>query len=405
MEPVITPSNRRLEGHYIAMQIGFWAMYAGICGYQATLLQSRGFSNSQVGLVIAVRCLAGIVCQPLLGGFADRHPQVPLKHIVTLSLALSFAAGLVLLFYPTDLAGTLVIFAILGGFEISAYPLMDSMAIQYMNAGVPIRYSLGRGIGSLSFAITCVLLGIQVGHTGVESTLVTHAGLVLAEILLVATYPAFRAPPRRADVEHPRPQSTLSLLRGQPRFTLMLGAALLGITAVLPLSNFLVNIIESRGGDAAHLGLALFLMAGFELPTAFLFQRLLHRFGSARLLLISMVFCTLKCTALLVTSSFLGVLAAQPLQILGYGLFTPASVYFVNEFVPEADRVRGQTLMMVASNGMGGVLGSFLAGRALDLGASTPLGGANLMLVLCTGLGCLSILLAWLAVGGMRKKD
>ena len=35
--------------------------------------------------------------------------------------------------------------------------------------------------------------------------------------------------------------------------------------------------------------------------------------------------------------------------------------------------------MMVASNGLGGVLGSFVAGRALDAG------GANLMLALCTG--------------------
>ena len=63
--------------------------------------------------------------------------------------------------------------------------------------------------------------------------------------------------------------------------------------------------------------------------------------------------------------------------MLGYGLFTPASVYFVNESVPEADRVRGQTVMMVASNGMGGMLGGVLAGWTLDLG------GANLMLAAC----------------------
>lgn len=63
--------------------------------------------------------------------------------------------------------------------------------------------------------------------------------------------------------------------------------------------------------------------------------------------------------------------------MLGYGLFTPTSVYYVNESVPEEDRIKGQTVMMVASNGLGGVLGSLLAGRALDLG------GANLMLAFC----------------------
>ena len=35
----------------MAMQIGFWAMFASIVGYQTALLLDRGFSNAQVGLV------------------------------------------------------------------------------------------------------------------------------------------------------------------------------------------------------------------------------------------------------------------------------------------------------------------------------------------------------------------
>ena len=84
------PSLRRLDWHYMAMQIGFWAMFASIVGYQTALLLDRGFSNGEAGLMTSVRCLAGIVCQPLLGGFADRHPEFPLKRIVSLSMLLCF---------------------------------------------------------------------------------------------------------------------------------------------------------------------------------------------------------------------------------------------------------------------------------------------------------------------------
>lgn len=87
------PSLRRLDYHYIAMQAGFWAMFAAIVAYQTALLLERGFSNSEAGLMTAVRCLAGIVFQPLLGGFADRHPRIPLKYIVGISLLISVAAG------------------------------------------------------------------------------------------------------------------------------------------------------------------------------------------------------------------------------------------------------------------------------------------------------------------------
>ncbi len=392
------PSCRRLELHYIAMQSAFWAAFAAICAYQAALLLARGFSNSQVGILIAVRCFAGIIFQPLLGGFADRHPHIPLRRIVSLSLVFSLAVGLLFTAVPMGMAGTVAVFIVLGGFEISAYPLMDAMAIQFINAGVPLRYSLGRSIGSLAYAIVCALLGLQAARYGVESTLITHAALVALEILLVATFPVF-PPSLLPDPAHrERPHSAFYLLRTDPRFALMLLAILLGLTACLPISNFLVNVVESRGGGTRELGLALFLMGSFELPTAFIFQRLLRRFGSGRLVLMSLIFCTVKIAIFLFSASLGTIFAAQVIQILGYGLFTPSSVYFVNDSVPQADRVKGQTLMMVASNGFGGVLGSYVAGRALDIGAALPIGGVKLMLLCCLILGIAGVALAVVAL-------
>lgn len=386
----------------MAMQAGFWAMFAGICAYQAALLYNRGFSGAQTGLIMAVRCLAGIFFQPALGGFADRHPGFPLKHIVGLSLGVSFVAGLVFIFVPMGLGGTLLIFVIIGGLELSAYPLMDSMAIQYMNAGMPIRYSLGRGIGSLAYALCSLVLGLQVGRWGVESVLLTHAALVAVECGVVLTFPTFHPTQTAERGERLPPQSTLSLLKKNPRFTLMLTAILLSMTAVLPLANFLINIIVSRGGATQDLSLGLFLMAASELPTTFFFFRLHKRFGSGKLLLISMCFMCAKAVGLLLAPSLFWVYLVQPLQMFGYGLFTPASVYYVNETVPEADRVRGQTLMMVASNGLGGVLGSLLPGQVLDLGDAHGGQGVTWMLLVCIALGGLAILLA--AVAARRRR-
>lgn len=386
------PSTRRLDHHYMLMQVGFWAMFAAVCAYQAALLTDRGFTNGEAGLLIAVRCLAGIVSQPILGAFSDRHPEIPLRRIVSLSLALSLAAGLVFLLLPMGMGGTMVVLVVMGGFEISSYPLMDAMAVQFIRAGVPIRYSLGRGAGSLAYAVCCVVLGLQVTLWGVESTLLTHAVLVAVEIALVATYPPFPAKGPDQSPGRRSPHSLRQLLRQAPGFAVMLLAILLGITGCLPMSNFLVNIVASRGGTEGDLGLALFLMAAFELPTAFLFQRMYRALGGGRLLLVSMLFCLLKALALLLAPSLPWVLLAQPLQMLGYGLFTPTSVYYVNESVPEADQVKGQTVMMVASNGLGGVLGSLFAGRILDFW------GADGMLLFCIVCCTLALLLAGAAL-------
>ena len=114
------PDARRLDYHYIAMQAGFWAMFAAVCAYQAALLTARGFTNGEAGMLIAVRCLAGIVCQPALGSFADRHPGIPLRRIVSLSLVLSLAASLVFLLFPMGMAGTIAVLVVMVGFAISS---------------------------------------------------------------------------------------------------------------------------------------------------------------------------------------------------------------------------------------------------------------------------------------------
>ena len=49
-----TPSLRRLDWHYIAMQMGFWAMFAAIVAYQTALLLD---GQGQGGLRGAVRPL------------------------------------------------------------------------------------------------------------------------------------------------------------------------------------------------------------------------------------------------------------------------------------------------------------------------------------------------------------
>jgi len=396
------PDTRRLNAHYIALQAGFWAMFAAICGFQAALLLHRGFSSGQVGIVGALRCLSGIVFQPLLGGWADRHPRVPLKIIVNLSLGLSLVVSLIFTVYPgMSFAATAAVFVILGGFEISSYPLMDAMAMQFITAGAPIQYSLGRGIGSLAYAVTCVALGFGVERLGVELVLLSHAVLMVLEMLLVQSFPTFPPELARRSGGGERPHSTLEILRRNPRFALALAAIALALTAVLPLSNFLISILQAKGGGEGQLGVALFLMAAFELPGSLFFTALQRRgHSSARLLLLSLVFMLVKELLLLCAPTVGAILLFQPVQMLGYGVFTPASVYFVGDSVPPEDQVKGQTLMMVASNGLGGVLGSLLAGRMLDLGQAAG-AGAAWMLAACALCGAAAVAVG---VPALRKE-
>ena len=344
------PSLRRLNVSYTLVHVVYWAMFAIFAGYQTSLLLGRGFTSGEAGIFASIRCFAGILAQPLLGGWADRHPEVPIKRL------------------------------------LNAYPLLDSMAVQFIAAGVDMSYSLSRGLGSLSYALACVACGQQAVRFGTESLLLTHMALLVLMIAVVALYPAFPKDALQAQGGGERPHSILYILKSSRPFTLTLVSLFFTLAAIMPIVSFMVNLVSDRGGDEGHLGLALFLMGASELPAALLFTPLFRRFGAAGTLRMSICFMAVKPLLFLLAPGLSGLLLVQPVQLLGYGLFTPASVYYANANVSPVDQVKGQSIMMIASNGLGAMFGNFLAGYAIDWG------GADAMLGMCLVFGVIGVL-------------
>ena len=386
------PSGQRVNTMYFLLQIWFWGMMAAFTGYQTAIVLNRGFSSGQAGVFISLGCLSGIFAQPLLGAWADRHPAVPLKRIFggCMLAALQIHGGFY--FSRPGFFGTALIFLALGALETNAYPLIDAMAMQFLNAGIDVRYSLGRGLGAFAYAIVSVLVGQQARRFGVESALVTHGALVLLILTTLAVFPAFA--PSAAPAAHTRTpaHSPFYILKHNPAFTVMLLAGFFGLMAVMPIVNFLVSLVNDRGGDSGSLGLALFLMAASELPGAILFQWLWKKTNLERIMVISAVFMALKPLLFLFCGDLRLFLMMQPIQMLGYGLFTPGNVFFANENVPPEDRIQGQSLKMVATNGLSGVVGNLIAGGIIDRG------GVNAMLVFCFFSGAIGVALAFWAV-------
>lgn len=78
------------------------------------------------------------------------------------------AVALNLVFYFTrpGFALTALIIFLFGVLETNSYPLIDSMGMQYVNAGVKIPYSFARGMGSLTYAVLCVVTGLLTARFG-----------------------------------------------------------------------------------------------------------------------------------------------------------------------------------------------------------------------------------------------
>ena len=96
-------SRKRIVLCYVLLQASFWGMISSICAYQAAIVLDRGFTTGQAGIFCALCYLASLFTQPVIGGWADRHPSVPIKQLLIVMLLPAVGAQSRLLFHAPRL--------------------------------------------------------------------------------------------------------------------------------------------------------------------------------------------------------------------------------------------------------------------------------------------------------------
>ena len=79
------------------------------------------------------------------------------------------ACSLLTFILPAKLLFFIPIYIVFGLCEIGLQSLIVSAGMEYVNAGIPINAGLGRGFGSMGYAIANVILGNLIVRYGVRS--------------------------------------------------------------------------------------------------------------------------------------------------------------------------------------------------------------------------------------------
>jgi len=127
-------------------------------------------------------------------------------------------------------------------------------------------------------------------------------------------------------------------------------------------TSFLVDVVEKLGGTNAHVGYCQFVLAAVEFPMALIFMKMKRKIGTKNIMRICAVFILVKIIGILAAPNIPVLIGVHAFQMLGAGLYWSGSVYFVNENVESADRIKGQSLMAIFSTGIGSGVGSLISG-------------------------------------------
>ena len=96
---------------YSFIQGFYWMNFSAIMGFASLYLLDSGFSNTEIGMIMAVAGIISAILQPIIAGYAD-HPSSPsLKKIVlTLTLIQMILGVLMLLSFRKSILFTGILY-------------------------------------------------------------------------------------------------------------------------------------------------------------------------------------------------------------------------------------------------------------------------------------------------------
>lgn len=348
--------GRSLTAIYSCVQAPFWMSLCIFSGFCAVYLQSLGYSNAELGIVLACGTLVGSLLGPWLSSAIDRSTEdrITASTVMPPVLAAEAAALIALILLPGKSIVTSVAYALFIGLSTSVNSLNLRLYTDGVYCGYDIDYGIARSMGSVGYVVTSFITGLLCQH--ISPRIVPAAGLVIC----IAQYISFRRYSRYLTEEFPgfggkteeggkdaesaaeknggEALPMWKFLLSNKRFCMILAGTVLMFFAHNTLCNFFINVVRNAGGNTGDMGMLNGLMALFETPVIFFYSRITRRWKTSSVLRFAFLLFTVKAAALAAAASVGQLAAALLLQAPSFGLYTGGIVVYVNRTIAQIGR-------------------------------------------------------------------
>lgn len=383
---------------YTLLNATYFVAFCTIHACAAVYLLANGFSNTEVGILLAVANILSAVLQPFVAGIIDKPGPLTNRRFILFSVLVILLGSAVLLLVPGNKWVIFPVFALIYMIQFVYQPVMTALCFEYQKAGCRIFYGLARGLGSASFAVTAAVIGGLVERSGVTILLFVNIASMLLSAILIYTFKKPSTVPAEVSgaagsgasgsasegaAIHTREASgdvdTASgvpagstahnnirdFARTYPAFMVFLLGTVCFYFAHNMINDFMIQIIRNLGGGETELGYANFLQAILELPVMAMIGLVLKKISSRSLLTFSGAAFFVKILILVFASNMAMMYLSQSVQLFAYAVFIPAAAYYVSETMGDLDQVKGQAYVTSAIT-IGGVFSNLLSGVILD---------------------------------------
>ena len=336
------------SGFVIAAFFPFLALY---------LQDSKGFSESEIGLVVATMAVARVILNPLWGQLAD----TTLGRRTTLQIGVAGACAMSLFLASVQgVVPVAVVAFLLAGSMVTFGPNVDAIALEHLGDARMSDYGRIRAWESLSYAVGCIVFGALLQSWGVAWAMPFSA---LASVLVLAwSFTVRRDRPRHVSTGDGKLGAVGAAFRTAPRLWGYLAALFLVWAGFNAAWNFISLKIVSLGGGALLIGIGTAAGGLVEVPMMRYSSRLHARFGLRKVYVMG---------ALIYASGFLlwGLIDDPTIVSLltvfegvAFSLLFTTGVVVVGRLLPSSLYSTGNSIAQAVGFGLGPIVGAGIGG-------------------------------------------
>lgn len=359
---------KQLQLKYNLLHIAYWLTTCCTNGYIAVFLQYKGMSNTEIGVVSGGACLITMFLSPFISSLVTKIEGLSIRRLVFgiyITIA-TFFLTLALFDLPTIFI--MIIYMGIMSLMVSTVPFLSMIAMNYIQSGEELNFGLARGFGSVSYAVSAIMLGqfIEFLNPSVLAYVFTIGAICALVILFSLPVVELAKPTNKKEGN-----IFTIITKYKVFFFILLGFSFM-FAASTTLSTYLINIVKNLGGNTSLYGVSIFFMAASEMPVMAVTPRLIRRYDSISLIMIAALFYIVRNFTICLAPSLPVLFLGMMMQSLSYGLLTGVVTYYVTYNLEKHDQMMGQTMIGIMTSGLGSAIGNVAGGALQDsLGISS----------------------------------
>lgn len=349
---------------YNSLQTLYWFACCCIMGFVAVFLKYCGLTNSEIGIVSGGGGVFSIFLSPYISSLVGKLKKISLQQMMMLILGIALVCFAIITFLKVPVLVTMVLYILMYALMLSAVPIMTMIAMNYLEQGVHVDFGTARGMGSTSWAVGALVFGKIIDWFDPRVLTIGYITTCIFIFLLLISMPPLYQ--RNVQTKEVKEGSVFVVAKKYKVFTILLLGFTFMFAGASSLATYLINIIQSIGGNTSLLGIVMFAMAFSEMPIMSISSRLVKRYNPITLITIAAFFYILRNIGLCFAPNLVIFILAACCQGFSYALMTGVITYYVNYNLELQDRMSGQTLIGIMTSGIGSTLGNVLGGFLID---------------------------------------